>query len=261
MEEILKAEFSKRLLTRFTICTQELYGSLKIHTLQYTGEKKFNVVKKYYQSKREDQWIPVKDATCELVVRAEAINTHDPYVAYYAVVPAHLILDENEQEDLVFKKVEPELVRMRKAGETLTTKYMVEVFNSPQRLDLRMDNPIFSYQHYGNYDEMKNGDCKSFLRDTALIEIESRQIESSKPNSKNILLTEIETAMTTKHGHRIGHVVPLYDLKHLVIMGGEKPVAVKVGPSTGYLLPLCCHSLQKKTGALLHHIQFAITDW
>ena len=51
---------------------------------------------------RENEYVPIKETACELLLIGQNLNTvqPDPHASVYAVIPAHLVLDDEECEQI-----------------------------------------------------------------------------------------------------------------------------------------------------------------
>lgn len=260
----LASQLSK-MYPEYTIATQNIEQGI-IQTKELAGSKsksRFKVTKSILQ-RHTYSYVDVSEATCELILQAEIVNSHHPYSGCFA----HLILDASECERLVAENAHEDFIthmQQNVAGKSVNTRYTLkQVLKSDKTLDLRSTPPMFMYRHYrqGQTLPVHYG---SFLADTALLQIEHHQLSYDNSHS-SIQLSELSDAMAMREEHAPTDVIfPLRDPKDLAKMA-LKRVRIRVGPSTGYMI-LGGIDLQPRgrsqqdTRHLLHHLQFMIEDW
>ena len=222
----------------YTIFTTNI-DNCSQHINELSGDKIFNVVKEIeIGDSGESQ--PVKMATCDLILQAENITRkHAPYTAYYAYVSAHLILEEKDCEKLLkedLADIQVTIMNKEIAGAAVHTNYFLELPGSNKRLSLRPAPIFWNYRHYKRVsDENAALSFESFLNDSALVEIEGRELFLDKDTI--ISRDELTSAMTCgAAGQMFGQVLPIDHPDELLAMA-IKNVSVIVGGAFGYMIP------------------------
>ena len=249
---------------RYTIFTTNI-DNCPQHINELSGGKIFNVVKEI-----EIEPEPVKMATCDLILQAENITRkHAPYTAYYAYVSAHLILEEKDCEKLLkedLADIQVTIMNKEIAGAAVYTNYFLELPGANKRLSLRPAPIFWNYRHYKRVrDDNTALSFESFLNDSALVEIEGRELFLDKDTI--ISRDELTSAMTSSSdGKMFGQVLPIDHPDELLAMA-IKNVSVMVGGAFGYmidpgmLIDECTETnSQAVNRQLLHHIQFILEE-
>ena len=93
----------------------------------------------------------VAATSCELILCARNHNSaHAPYTAYYACVPAHLVLENKDCEELLSHNLSDLSVAMKKRevdGRASHTKYYMKSPETNKCLSLRSAPIMWSYQY------------------------------------------------------------------------------------------------------------------
>jgi len=211
-------------------------------------------------------------AVCELVMKGKVLDPLNPYTGYFAVVPAHFLLENNECGELLAKSVTPETLTCMKDKVTARigrSTITMEKFNSSKKLELKFTS-LLAYRHY-RVEEAPPNHYKSYLNDLVLLEINPHQLLL---NTENLIPgSEIENAMTeiftsTRLKCSMGEILPIQDPTILAAMAMAK-VRVRVGHAYGYMVLGGSWKLseeQRKKGVdtgrqFLYNIQFVVEDW
>ena len=215
-------------------------------------------------------YLHVAATSCELILCARNHNSaHAPYTAYYACVPAHLVLENKDCEELLSHNLSDLSVAMKKRevdGRASHTKYYMKSPETNKCLSLRSAPIMWSYQYCKSDIEKEQGPTSSvFMNDLALLEIEPRELLTE--NNNIISLNEIKFAMQYQlDGAKLVESFFIKDLQSLQAAMSTK-VRVKVRGKMGYMVPhKCAHetdqALQatKKDPQLLHHISFVLEE-
>ena len=194
--------------------------------------------------------IKVNSTKCELVLSGQTLEVNHPQEAYYAVVPAHLVLDNSECEEMM-KAHNPTTIddmRDKKESRASHYRYSFNQHNSPKKNDLDF-NPMFVYSHYTSPREPAGGH-NSFSKDLALIKIHQHQLQETPRQQPGVLLQHLKIAMTKKSrpvllkGTFIEDTVDIDQIFPLQLAStldkmGQRGVWVMVGGETytGYMVP------------------------
>ena len=198
----------------------------------------FNVVKEC-EVDNSGRFEISNSATCELILQGEnLVNRHAPYTAYYALVPADFVFDETRF------KAQPEKpgTNIRVAGKeieiwerAISADYYLQSQKAEKYLTLRSTPVRWAYRRLGkDDDQMKGSSFDSFLNDSALLEIDPREILCE--DETTITVTELESAMSNINGRSLNEILHINDLATLAEMAARN-VCVKVGDASGYMVP------------------------
>ena len=195
---------------------------------------------------------PVETATCDLILQGKNFGRrHAPYMAYYAYVSAHLILEDKDCRDLLNKDVMDAHVEIKREeinGKAGYTNYYLELPETEKRLTL-LSAPIqWNYRHYRQSQlQTTSSNFDWYLNDSALLEIDGRELLTEEDSV--ISLPELTSAMKIhKDGIELREILPINDNQILITMAKEN-VRVKIGGVSGFMVPpgWCideCRSLQ-----------------
>ena len=191
-------------------------------------------------------------ATCELILQANNFtNEHAPYTAYYACVPAHLILDERDAMDLLRRRADFETVNSRIDGMAGFIKYCLYSPRTQKRLTLRSSPIIWTYNHWHRSGSKSH---TTFMRNMALLEVEPHEILNNEADI--ISLSEIKSAMQCQtNGTRLAGILPV---EHPRILDQMTGICVHVGGRRGHTIfqPKICDG----PWIMDRHIEFILDE-
>lgn len=238
LQSMMKGNFPQ-----YQISTQN--SSSPAHLIEFKSTTSLFGVRKLVYHEDDQKYIPEASVTCELFVRARVTDTHDPYCANFAVVPAHFVLDRSLRQLIEDNGAQDytRIAQQNLASQSQNqTRFVMNVFNSAHKLDLRCDRrTAFSYRHFRDVNPMiEADDFQNFTGDMVLLEIEPRQLQQPATGERNIPLDDIEeSSREYKAPHRnaiaLDRVFPLRHPKDLNDMVSRK-TSIRVGPYSGYLV-------------------------
>lgn len=122
----------------------------------------------------DNEYQPEKQTACELILigRNRSVIEPDPQGSLYVVVPAHLVLTDEECKDIASGKSNIQKVRDSVGARSSHTRLYLESSDTAERFDLSRQ-PLLCYRHY--YDGTKRSSASDeFMTDFALLEISTK---------------------------------------------------------------------------------------
>lgn len=231
-------------------------------------KKALTVVKEIFREGQNNIYFEEGTATCELILEGENVGNKIPDAAYYAFVPAHFVLKQDDMERLLDENVHEgadKHIQRDTAGKTVDDRYFMKMFNSPQVLTLDARDVMYSYRHY----EPKHGDNSpaytDYMNDSYLLKIEKSEFSKAHDLGPAISRDQLEESMKmAQDGAPLGNAFPVKDLRQLRRMGRHK-VKVQVGAYYGYMitagLALDLKDGEQDDRPQIAHVQFIMDNW
>ena len=194
------------------------------------------------------RWVPVKKASCGLILAGRAKNKANEQTVLYAVFSAHLVLDDSQCKELLRTNPVMRMEDMDDKIKTTAAKYYLQTHNSGTKIDL-IEYPMITYGHYFTMDDhmteveekkgVKRGPKwephKRFMKDVAIARL-------SDGNKGQEFFDKLCDTMSTKElysGHKskrykVAEVLPVRDPLKLYQLH-QRRINIKIGPVNGHL--------------------------
>ena len=203
---------------------------------------------------------------CELVLQGETIDVKHPQQVLYPVVPAHLVVEEEDRKEMMRAKNPVDITTMRDKSESRASykRYSFSQHADSSSSDLEY-NTMFVYKHYTQpqnsqpattgrpekqSDEQSNATFTEFTKDLAIIKIPQHEFHGAHSQRPAVSRQTICDAMKKKYRSHlikgkvidnhvdIDQIFPLQLVSTLEKMG-RLGVRVMMGNDsiTGYMIP------------------------
>ena len=232
-----KTQLCKALKDKFkeyTLVTKSI-EHIAQHVTEFCGAAKtFNVVKEKEIGNSGKSEID-GTATCNLIIECRKfVRRKREYTAYYAYVPAHLVLGKERCRDLQTKETAENInLNLETAGKN----FYLQTPKRDKWLTLRTDKIPLSYRHGRLEQDQGAGESarppyELFLNDSALLEIEGRELLCKDPET--ISKDELASAMQLDEGNKTSviHLNSKDILEHMA----KHNACIKVGEASGFMV-------------------------
>lgn len=234
-------------------------------------QRAFTVIRECFHRERQNtrkKYLYVGKATCELILEGENVGNKIPDKAYYALVPAHLVLTGGDMKILLEENVHEEAdkhIHRDTAARGVDDRYFMQMSNSEKVLTLDARDVIYSYRRHRPRCTEHPHPCFTYMNDSYLMEIKKSEF-SIAHNSSPPPISRDELKKSMKYawdGAPLGNIFPVRDPQLLDWMS-QCGMRVQVGSSYGYMISRGTALDLQATGIddhpLLFHAQFMVEN-